>query len=328
MNGLALAPATCFGKLPTRGDFVKGPGQHQLIAMLDGWLSDCMASLSEDPHWKAAYDQGPGVDFLFVGPRSRVSVIGHLRPSQDVSGRRFPFLGAATIERDDLLMLRCAPACLDSPFKVLRESVRTGTEGGELGDILAGLEQLDSGADFEEALQADPLGRFARRTTLAGLSALLAPAVSAGAPRRIILAIGLLLRPLLGNPGMAIARELVLPLPGEVGERHLVAGLWLYLVTAFLRGTACEVQVLLAPWRSTARMVIGFNGATPGPLLTLLTPDPDPARFIELSDPEWIETHPDLTRDYGVAKLSSYLGQPALPLEAALNTFREVFLGE
>lgn len=328
MSDMTVAPATCFGKLPTRGDFVKGPGQHQLIGMLDRWMSGCMETLSEDPRWKIAYDQAPAVDFVFVGPRSRISVIGHLKPSQDASGRRFPFLTAATIERDDLLMLRCAPSCLNRPFSVLREAVRAGTDGLDIGEILASLEELNSGADFELALQSDPLGHFVRRTTLGGLADMLALAGSAESLRRIILAIGLLLRPLLGNGSVPIDKELVLPLPGDDRHRYLVSGLWLYLVTAFLRNTAFELQVLMAPGPGMARMIIGFNGAAPRPLLTMLYPESSPGSAVELFDPEWIESHKDLVNDYGVAKLSSYLGQPAMSLEAAINTFREVFLGE
>jgi type VI secretion system protein ImpM len=323
-----MSGATCFGKLPTRGDFVKGPSQHQLIGILDRWMSACMESLSEDPRWKLAYDQAPSVDFVFVGARNRTSVIGHLRPSRDASGRRFPFLTAATIERDDLLMLRCAPAGLTHPFNVLREAAQAGTDGADIAEILARLEELNSGADFDLALQSDPLGHFVRRTSLASFAEMLAFEAATEQVRRIILAIGLLLRPVLGNANAAIDKAISLPLPGDDRYRDLVAGLWLYLVSAFLRNTALELQVLMASARQSARMVIGFNGASSRTLLNMLSPESSPESAIDLFDPEWIDEHHDLAHDYGVAKLSSYLGQPAMTLEAAIKTFREVFLGE
>jgi type VI secretion system protein ImpM len=326
-DGLAT-PATCFGKLPTRGDFVKGPNQHQLISMLDRWISSGMESLSEDPRWKIAYDMAPAVDFAFVGARSRISVIGHLKPSQDASGRRFPFLTVATVERDDQLMLRCAPAGLSRPFGVLRNAAQAGLDGAEVGSILTDLGDLNTGSDFSLALQADPLGHFVRRTTVSALNEMIAPQDSVEVTRRIILAIGLLMRPILGNASITIDKEIVMPLPTDDRYRNLVAGLWLYLISAFIRNTGLELQVLIAPWGRYARMVIGFNGASPRTLLAVMSPHSVPDSVIDLHDPEWIEDHGDLVHDYGVAKLSSYLSQPAITLEAAVNTFREVFLGE
>ena len=328
MSATVSPPATCFGKLPSRGDFVKGPNQHQLISMLDRWVSSTMEQLSDDPRWKAAYDSAPAVDFAFVGARSRVSVVGHLRPSQDASGRRFPFLTVATIERDDALMFRCAPAGLSRPFGDLRRIARAALEGNDVAQMLRDLAAIDCTSDVSTALAADPLGHFVRRTTLAGFAELTPDRLSPEAVRRIILAIGLLMRPVLGHGAAPVDKALVLPLPDGEPHRNLAASLWLYLVSAFLRKSTVELQVLVARDAHGARMVVGFNGASPRPLLAVMSPGSEPEQAIGLDDPEWIDQHPALADDYGVAKLSSYLHQPAVTLEAAVNTFREVFLGE
>ncbi|MBT0960207.1 type VI secretion system-associated protein TagF [Denitromonas iodatirespirans] len=329
MTGASFAPpATCFGKLPSRGDFVKGPNQHGLISMLDRWVSSAMELLSDDPRWKQAYDAAPAVDFAFVGARSRVSVIGHLRPSQDASGRRFPFLTVATIERDDTLMFRCAPAGLSRPFGNLRGIARSALAGSEVAQVLSALSELDCSAEFSLALGSDPLGNYVRRTTLAAFAERISPPLSADAVRRIILAIGLLMRPLLGNGASPIDKALVLPLPDDERDRNIAASLWLYLITAFLRQSGAELQVLIARDANGARLVVGFNGASARTLLAVMSPDTAPEHLIVLDDPEWIEQHDALSGDYGVAKLSSYLHQPTLTLEAAVSTFREVFLGE
>ncbi|KAA3655338.1 MAG: type VI secretion system-associated protein TagF [Proteobacteria bacterium] len=328
MSAVPGASATCFGKLPSRGDFVKGPSQHQLISMLDRWVSSTMERLSDDPRWKTAYDAAPAVDFAFVGARSRISVVGHLRPSQDASGRRFPFLTVGTIERDDALMFRCAPAGLSRPFGQLRGIARAALEGSDIAQMLRELAAVDCGGEFSLALAADPLGQFVRRTTLGGFAALVPARLTPDAVRRIILAIGLLMRPVLGNGNAPIDKALVLPLPADEQHRNLAAGLWLYLVSAFLRKSAAELQVLIARDALGARLVVGFSGASPRALLAVMSPGSEPDQAIVLDDPEWIDQHDDLTRDYGVAKLSSYLQQPAVTLEAVVNTFREVFLGE
>jgi type VI secretion system protein ImpM len=328
MSGPLPTPATCFGKVPTRGDFVKGNGQHQLIGTLDRWVSLSMEQLSEDPRWKTAYDNAPSVDFAFVGPRSRISVVGHLKPSQDSSGRRFPFITATTIERDDSLMFRCAPAGLAHSFGTLANIAEAGVSGAEVGQILADLELVNCASDFDLAQQADPLGNFVRRTSIETLGEILAPPQSPDRVRRIILALGVLMRPALGQGSVSINKEIAFPLPADERYRNLVAGLWLYLVSAFLRKTAVELQLVISRQSEASRLVLGFNGASPGTLLSLVFPEANAENTISLDNPEWIDDHPDLSNDYGLAKLSAYLAQPATTLESAINTFREVFLGE
>lgn len=327
MSNEALSPATCFGKIPSRGDFVKGPGQHQLIGVLDRWVSQTMELLAEDSRWKIAYDGAGAFDFAFLGARSRLSVVGHIRPSSDSSGRRFPFITAATVVRDDSLMFRCAPVGLGHAFNALGKVSVSGIAGAEISQILAELDAIDCAGDFETALQSDPLGNFVRRTTLENLATMLDMA-GCQPVRRIILAIGLLLRPVVGQGSVSIDKELVLPLPADERNRNLVAGLWLYLVSAFLRRSAVELQIVIECKSSRPRLVVGFNGASPMTLLEAMSPNASGGRSIVLGDPEWIDDQAALNNDYGVAKLSTYLDQPALSLEQAINTFREVFLGE
>ena len=327
MSSIVNSSATCFGKIPSRGDFVKGAGQHQLITVLDRWVSQGMERLSEDPRWKMAYDNACAVDFAFVGARSRLSVVGHLRPSLDSSGRRFPFITAATIERDDALIFRCAPVGLSHSFGALAAISDAGVRGGEVADLLGELESVNCAADFEAAMQSDPLGNFVRRSSLESLATLIGvPDVDS--VRRIILAIGLLMRPALGQGNLAIDKEIVFPLPSDERNRNLVAGLWLYMLTAFLRRTMVELQFIIERRPGNPRLIIGFNGSSPAPLVAALSPDTSVERIIPLLDPEWIEEQAEVVNDYGVAKLSAYLAQPHVSLEQAISTFREVFLGE
>jgi type VI secretion system protein ImpM len=328
MSNVIASSATCFGKIPSRGDFVKGSGQHQLITVLDRWISRAMEQLSEDPRWKIVYDNACSVDFAFVGAHSRLSVVGHLRPSTDSSGRRFPFISAAAIERDDSLMFRCAPVGLAYSYATLaRISESSGASGADVTALLAELDMVNCAGDFDTAIQTDPLGNFVRRTSLDSLAALLGWQ-SSEPLRRIILAIGLLMRPILGQGTVAIDKDIVLPLPADERYRNLVAGLWLYLVSAFLRKTTVELQLIIERRAASPHLVLGFNGASPSTLLAALSPEARAPKIIALVDPEWIDDQSDLTNDYGVAKLSAYLAQPAITLELAINTFREVFLGE
>ena len=187
MSRGSAASATFFGKVPGRGDFVKGAGQHPLIGTLDAWVSGAMELLAEDPGWKAAYDAAGPIDFAFVGARSGVSVVGHLRPSVDASGRRFPFLAAAALERDDTLMFRCAPCGLVEAWGQLARCAGAAVAGAASAAWQGELEAVDCGVLFDTAIQGDPLGAFVRNSSLAALADLLGARPEAVA--RVILAI-------------------------------------------------------------------------------------------------------------------------------------------
>ena len=65
MSQAAQLQLAYFGKLPSRGDFVKSPNQTQLLDTLDRWLSQAMEMLAEDPGWKTVYDAWQPVQFAF-----------------------------------------------------------------------------------------------------------------------------------------------------------------------------------------------------------------------------------------------------------------------
>src|SRR5690606_25400719 len=61
-----------FGKLPSRGDFVRTPENHQLMVMLDRWAGGGLELLATDPGWKQLYDEAPPLHFAFLGSRSKL----------------------------------------------------------------------------------------------------------------------------------------------------------------------------------------------------------------------------------------------------------------
>lgn len=87
-----------FGKLPCRGDFVRSTSHPALIQSLDRWLSSGIELLAEDAHWKQIYDRADAAHFAMLSAHRNTAVAGHILPSADASGRRFPFLTACTIE--------------------------------------------------------------------------------------------------------------------------------------------------------------------------------------------------------------------------------------
>ena len=56
-------PVSYFGKLPTRGDFVRTSESHPLMVLLDRWAGHGVELLAQDPGWKQLYDEAQPVSF-------------------------------------------------------------------------------------------------------------------------------------------------------------------------------------------------------------------------------------------------------------------------
>ena len=98
MTQTVQAQIAYFGKIPSRGDFVKSAHNPQLLATLDRWIAEAMELLTDDPRWKIVYENAKPMHFAFLGSRSRLAIAGHMVASQDQSSRRFPFLAATALE--------------------------------------------------------------------------------------------------------------------------------------------------------------------------------------------------------------------------------------
>ena len=74
-----------FGKVPSRGDFIKGSDNPALIKTLDDWLARAMDLLASDARWKLSYDAMAPLHFAIIGPRRRHAIAGHIVASSDQS---------------------------------------------------------------------------------------------------------------------------------------------------------------------------------------------------------------------------------------------------
>ena len=61
--GHSLGELLYFGKLPSRGDFVRSAQHTSLVADLDQWQSRTLERLSTDTRWKLVYDAAPDLSF-------------------------------------------------------------------------------------------------------------------------------------------------------------------------------------------------------------------------------------------------------------------------
>jgi len=326
-----------FGKLPSRGDFVRAAEGQPLMATLDRWAGHGLELLAQDPAWKPLYDAAPPLHFAFLGSRSRVVIGGHLVPSRDSAQRRFPFLSAARLDVGQPLgFLARSPLALARLWAAL---ARFGAQAVAAADAHETLRAL---TDSRIAIGSDPRGYdapfddFLALQDLGALQALLRQSGHAQLRLRWLLpALGLLLQPLLSGGAGRIDKGLLLPLPRDALYRPLVAALWLDLVSGFLGRAEFELALLVdegahdraagADRSGAPQLVIGFNGADGRLLQAALDPQVGAEQLIRVADAEWVESQ--LAGDYALNKLASYIDRDELPLRLARRAFGETFLG-
>ena len=318
-----------FGKLPGRGDFVRSTTHPALIQSLDRWLSSGIELMAEDAHWKGIYDQADASHFAMISPHRHTAVAGHIVPSMDLSGRRFPFLTVAAIESEqgaDLMAL--GPLMFQPAWLTLADAAaraRRATEE-EVPGVLAELGQmplpgLQTARDAQQAFQ-----RFLDVSTLAGLQRELSAAGGAVDVRQILLALGLLLQPLMNSGGQVIEKGLCLPLPRDESSRFAVAAFWMNVVSRFLVRNTHDLTLFL-PRGINHRpcLMIGFSAGAANVLHGLFDPRVTPEVFISLDASPWVEDY--VANDYALKKLSTYLLTPQISLAQLLTSFQEAFLG-
>lgn len=329
MNRPVTIPLAYFGKLTSRGDFVRSASQPSLIQVLDRWLSQGIELMSLDPRWKEIYDRGHKAHFAFFSASSKSAIAGHLAASADSSGRRFPFVVAGNFEVSGSLdFVARAPMALARLWTRFEQSAQAACSAADATALLAELAQVEIELDLTPAAYEASLRDFVELQSLGSLESMLRDAGHAIDLRQAMLALGLLLQPVLSNAGPSLKKGLRLPLPADPLYRPLVASFWLELIVPFVRRLDLEVALFL-PQRAGAparTLAIGFSGGSAAHLHAMFDADAADAAFVDPMPADWVEEHVD--DDYAVKKLSSYLQQPQLSLRQAMATFREAFLGE
>ncbi|MBG6078460.1 type VI secretion system protein ImpM [Rubrivivax gelatinosus] len=318
--------AVCFGKLPSLPDFVPGARRPRLSAWIDRWVSPALDAAADDPHWKRLYDGAPGLDFAVLGPGTPAAVAGHLRPSVDACGRRFPFVVAVQCDsvtprerlaRAPLVFARLWARCADAAQRAAGPAGRSAASACE--NELETL-RLPAPCDYDAAC-AD----HAALETLAGLERRLRAAHPAVDLRATLLALGALLQPLARRGSPPPACGLSLPLPAAAADQAVVAAWWTTLV-ADLLAPAGQDWLLMRPGggRGPApRLLVELAGATPAALSACWDPQRLAARYIDLAAPDWAEAVAG--RDERTRRLGAYLAHDSLSLALAAASWREAF---
>ncbi len=316
-----------FGKVPSRGDFVRSSAGSALIHSLDQWLSQTMALMAQDTRWKLVYDAAEPVHFAVLGARSHAGLVGHLSASQDASGRRFPFVTALSFEvPDPISFLPYSPQALAPLWAQLNRIVGQALHCDDFAQVQESLQTQPPHTAVRFEGLCDTYQAFARATTLEQLEAALSPLGHRLSCRQMLLALGMLLQPVVSQGHEGLNKGVMLPLTHDGVLLPHVLTLWVHLTTRFFQRTSAELVLLVTVQRDRPLLVMGFHGASPATLRTALDAEVGRAENVDIADAGWVEDW--IGNDYGLRKLSNHLRDPELSIAAAVDLFRETFLGD
>ena len=315
-----------FGKIPSRGDFVKGSDNPALIKVLDDWLAQAMDLMSADARWKLNYDVVAPLHFAFIGPRRRHAIAGHIVASSDQSSRRFPFLMMSTMEVSEPgAFVPDAPLVLSRLWNRL-ESLSTSVVSA--ADATAALQAAASHVidlDLRTTAYDAAFEDFLDLQTVGALDALLGQSGFTGSVRQVLMALGLLLQPVMASSSSRLEKSLLLPLPADPMYRNMVAAFWMHLITPFLARADFELALFITRIDQRPVLVLGFSGASAQTLRAIMDPQGGAERHIAFDQLDWVEEQ--VNDDYAIKKLSTYLSQSNLSLKSALESVRAAFIG-
>jgi type VI secretion system protein ImpM len=316
-----------FGKIQSRGDFVKSAAGTRVIALIDNWVAQGMELLLAEPGWKSYYDIATPIDFLFITTHKKHTICGALIPSGDASSRRFPFISATVFEVDEsLAFLSFSPVLLEKHMNHQRALIQHAVQAHDAADVLTTLGDLplENVIDFEKS--SSSYDDFLASTTLASLSKLLGIDGDQATVRQMVLAIGYLLQPVLTNYTIPPQKGLALPIPRDPARVASVKAFWLDLISTFLPRAEFELSIFSCVHHGSPKLIMAFNGAPPEIFRALFDEQAAQECLIDISQSSWVEEY--AMQELATLKLSSYLEHGDLFLQQLVETFRQAFAGK
>jgi type VI secretion system protein ImpM len=326
MSSAPPKPSLFFrGRLPSESQPICScEADAGVVKDLDCWLSRTMELLELDPHWGEEFDEVPPSQFALLGTRGRTGLAGHLTPSRDSQGRRFPFVVASSFVVEEPMGFLGTSALSLSQLWVLLESASMLAYDCETA---AEVQEVFSKAErrlHDPARTGLPLIRdFLETQTIGSLEALLEGSGQRVSLSRTLRSLGLLLLPISHEPSQRPVRGVVLPLVNDPLYRPFVASFWLDLIAGFVRNAALELVVLTTRVHGIPSLVVGFNGPCPRLLRTVLAPKSWFGCNITFDGPARDEEA--MNNDYLLSRITSSLRDPGLSLTEARSLFSETF---
>ncbi|WP_251979166.1 type VI secretion system-associated protein TagF [Salinicola avicenniae] len=220
----------CFGKIPTKADFVGVNAAGEVIQELDQWLQNGLVRFLDREDWKSRFDALP-ICFFDYHSRNGSDVMGAMISSVDASGRRYPFFVFQLLKAEGGASVLPFLHTLSEVFagqarRILTDSVH----GASPIDPLPAIEELRRWSEHDIALYAQIHQRFLRDYSFDDIARSLHWGWPEFVPGACLHRLHYAMTQWRGGSTLAV----LLPLPAERGLKRPVADLWQQWV-----GAAC-----------------------------------------------------------------------------------------
>ena len=158
-----------FGKLPGFTDFIKYNAAGKEILTIDNWLQEslALAKLKFKNEWKNYYNNSLTLNFIYPFTGTDNTTIGVISPSNDKSGRSFPFLMFSNIKKNvnDGLSFYLIPSVHREIFDLLNDVVEVNKSTEDTSSLKSLIDNLKL-SDVDSALVANDYKKFISETKL------------------------------------------------------------------------------------------------------------------------------------------------------------------
>jgi len=140
-----------FGKLPGFNDFIKYNAAGKEILTIDNWIQEglALAKLKFKNEWKNHYDNLASINFVYPFTGTDSTTIGVIFPSNDKSGRSFPFLMFSNFKKN--INVDLSFYLLPYTFKDLFYSFDEIVEANEMIEDTSGLRYVIDNLQLNES---------------------------------------------------------------------------------------------------------------------------------------------------------------------------------
>lgn len=321
-------PLVYFGKLPSRGDFVRARHHIAETNAIDHWVSQAMAVsgtiLSEKT---AAAKEMVFLHFSHVDTVSKQVITGLLLPSHDSSGRRYPVIGFSLMHLDKpKIWMNYLPIKSMALWDEIQQALMTAKQATDGAQMIEHLNACMLSIDKNASTQYYD---FINTVSLTDLAILMDSDKSKLVEQ--IIATGLLFLPTYSKGFSGLNKVIHWTLPADKTQAIYMATFWHDLIHGFYQPHQLPLNTYL--YRSAERYQLLMSFTKPdGELLSQLADSDthqdngEPDDWVTIAKSAWTQSYID--NDIGLSRFNNLLLQDDLALYEVRQLFKTIFLAQ
>lgn len=310
-------PLTYFGKIPSRGDFIRARTHAYEIDAIDLWISEALGQSEQ------LFNQTKAIYFSRVNTLEQQAITGVLIPSHDSTQRQYPLIGFTLdyIEKPKnwLKYLPIHTENLWSHTEQVLQSAKAQQNDVEANNILNNCSlAIDTNAsthyyDFISKVTLDDVCQSLQQSKAQLIEK--------------IIATGLLFLPTYSKGFHGLNKALCWALTADKQTSIFMATFWHDLINGFYQPHEVVLHTYLYQQADKYQMTVSF-GAPNSQFLAQLTTAKESStdQWVFIDDSAWTQGY--IEEDIGLSRLQKLLSEDHLYLYDVRQLFKQIFLAQ